>query len=186
MNNSGTRIKRKFLGLFLTVWCIGCSSTVERAERSVGTRIDDRLLEGIIKRELAKEKDSLTGSNINVSVFYGRVLLTGQVRNREISTRAQDIATSLSEVKDSDISNHLRVLGPISLVSRSNDLWLAAKVRAKLLSNKNSYDSPVRVTCENGTIYLMGRLNREESERITELVSRVFGVEQIVKIFTYL
>ena len=165
---------------------LGCTTKGDIADRSVGTKIDDRFLEGLIKRELSKKKSLLKGSNINVTVFDSRVLLTGQVPNRRVSELAENIAISLSEVKKESLSNHVKIMGPISLVSRSNDRWLTTKVRARLLSSKDTSGSSLRVTCENGTVFLMGRVTQEKSELITRLVSGVFGVEKIVKVFTYL
>ena len=180
--------KKMRLITFLSVafLCLGCTVKGDIADRSVGTKIDDRVLEGLIKRELSKKKSFLKGSNINVTVFDSQVLLTGQVPNLRVAEIAEDIAISLSEVKKEDISNHVKVMGPISLVSRSNDRWLATKVRARLFSNKKANGSSLRVTCENGTVFLMGRVTEEKSELITSLVSEVFGVEKIVKVFTYL
>ena len=170
----------------VVVFFLGCSTKGDVAERSVGTKIDDRFLEGLIERELSKKKALTKGSNINVAVFDGRVLLTGQAPNQQVSELAEDIAASLSEVAKENISNHVKIMGPISLVSRSNDRWLTTKVRARLLSSKDASGSSLRVTCENGTVFLMGRVTQEESELITGLVSKVFGVEKIVKVFTYL
>jgi len=165
---------------------LGCTTKGDIADRSVGTKIDDRFLEGLIKRELSKKKSLLKGSNINVTVFDSRVLLTGQVPNRQVSELAEDISISLSEVNKENISNHVKVMGPISLISRSNDRWLTTKVRARLFSHKKANGSSLKVTCENGTVFLMGRVTQEKSELITGLVSEVFGVEKIVKVFTYL
>ena len=177
---------RLIICFFVVIFFFGCTTKGDLAGRSVGTKIDDRFLEGLIKRELTKKKSLLKGSNINVTVFDSRVLLTGQVPNRRVSELAEDVAISLSEVKKEDISNHVKIMGPISLVSRSNDRWLTTKVRARLLSSKDASGSSLRVTCENGTVFLMGRVTQEESELITSLVSKVFGVEKIVKVFTYL
>ena len=180
--------KQKRLITFSSValFLIGCTIKGDIADRSVGTKIDDRFLEGVIKSELSKKKSLLKGSNINVTVFDSRVLLTGQVPNRRVSELAEDIAISLSEVKKENISNHVKIMGPISLVSRSNDRWLATKVRARLLSSKDTSGSSLKITCENGTVFLMGRVTEKKSELITSLVSEVFGVEKIVKVFTYL
>ena len=182
-----TSKKMRLITLFsLAFFFLGCTTKGDVADRSIGTKIDDRFLEGLIERELSKKKSLLKGSNINVTVFDSRVLLTGQVPNRQVSQLAEDIAISLSEVEKKDISNHVKIMGPISLVSRSNDRWIATKVRAKLLSSKEANGSSLRVTCENGTVFLMGRITQKNSQLITGLVSEVFGVEKIVKVFTYL
>tara|TARA_B100000614_G_C14252881_1_gene371596 strand:+ start:48 stop:608 length:561 start_codon:yes stop_codon:yes gene_type:complete len=182
-----TSKKMRLITLFsLAFFFLGCTTKGDVADRSIGTKIDDRFLEGLIERELSKKKSLLKGSNINVTVFDSRVLLTGQVPNRQVSKLAEDIAISLSEVEKKDISNHVKIMGPISLVSRSNDRWIATKVRTRLLSSKEANGSSLRVTCENGTVFLMGRVTQEHSQVITRLVSEVFGVEKIVKVFTYL
>ena len=179
--------KMRLITLFsLAFFFLGCTTKGDIADRSIGTKIDDRFLEGLIERELSKKKSLLKGSNVNVTVFDSRVLLTGQVPNRRVSELAENIAISLSEVEKRDISNHVKIMGPISLISRSNDRWIATKVRTKLLSTKGANGSSLRVTCENGTVFLMGRVTQEHSELITGLVSEVFGVEKIVKVFTYL
>ena len=165
---------------------LGCTTKGDIADRSVGTKIDDRFLEGLIKRELSKKKSLLKGSNINVTVFDSQVLLTGQVPNLRVAELAEDIAISLSEVKKEDISNHVKVMGPISLVSRSNDRWLTTKVRARLFSSEKAKGSSLRVTCENGTVFLMGRVTEEKSELITSIVSEVSGAEKIVQVFNSL
>ena len=182
-----TSKKMRLITFFsIALFFLGCTTKGGITDRSVGTKIDDRFLESLIKRELSKKKSLLKGSNINVTVFDSRVLLTGQVPSRRVSELAEDTATSLSQVRKEDISNHVKIMGPISLVSRSNDRWLTTKVRARLFSSKDTSDSSLRVTCENGTIFLMGRVTQEKSELITSLVSEVFGVEKIVKVFTYL
>ena len=186
MSENTSKKMRLITFLSVALLFLGCTTKGDIADRSVGTKIDDRFLEGLIKRELSKKKSLLKGSNINVTVFDSQVLLTGQVPNLRVAEIAEDIAISLSEVKKEDISNHVKVMGPISLVSRSNDRWLATKVRARLFSNKKANGSSLRVTCENGTVFLMGRVTEEKSELITSLVSEVFGVEKIVKVFTYL
>ena len=182
-----TNKNMRLITLFsMAVFFLGCTTRGNIADRSVGTKIDDRFLETLIQRELSKKKTLLKGSNINVAVFDGQVLLTGQVPNRQASELAENISISLSEVEKEDISNHVKIMGPISLVSRSNDRWLTTKVRARLFSSKEANGSSLRVTCENGTVFLMGRVTQKESELITRLVSEVFGVEKIVKVFTYL
>ena len=182
-------IRKKISSITLfsvAVFCLGCSTKGDIADRSVGTKIDDRFLEGLIERELSQKRALIKGSNINVAVFDRRVLLTGQVPNRKASETAEDIAASLSEVRKENISNHIKIMGTTSLVSRSNDRWLTTKIRARLFSSSNTNGSSLRVTCENGTVFLMGRVTPDESEIITRLVSEVFGVEKIVKVFTYL
>ena len=186
MSKNTSKKMRLVTFLSVALLFLGCTTKGDIADRSVGTKIDDRFLEGLIKRELSKKKSLLKGSNINVTVFDSQVLLTGQVPNLRVAELAEDIAISLSEVKKEDISNHVKVMGPISLVSRSNDRWLATKVRAKLFSSSKANGSSLRVTCENGTVFLMGRVTEERSELVTNLVSEVFGVEKIVKVFNYL
>ncbi len=183
----GTRKKIKLLSLFfIALSFLGCTSKGDFSDRSIGSKIDDRFLERLIKREISQKKDAFSGSNVAVAVFNGHVLLTGQVPNRDVAELAESIAISFSKVEKANVSNHLKVMGPISLLSRSNDRWLAAKVRTRMFSSDKARAPSLRVTCQNGTIFLMGKVTSEEAEVVTELISGVFGVEKIVKVFTYL
>jgi len=46
--------------------------------------------------------------------------------------------------------------------------------------------SRIKVITENGIVYLLGLVTRQEGSRATNLVQGVTGVQRIVKLFEYI
>ncbi len=83
------------------------------------------------------------------------------------------------------VYNEVVIAAPSSILSRSNDGYLTAKVKSALLANKNIQANHVKVVTEAGTVFLMGLLTRAEAERATDVARRVGGVQRVIKLFEY-
>ncbi|MGL4978065.1 MAG: BON domain-containing protein, partial [Plesiomonas sp.] len=60
------------------------------------------------------------------------------------------------------------------------------KVRSQLLTSDKVKASNVKVTTENGEVFLIGKLTRAEAEEATNTARNVAGVKRVVKVFEYL
>jgi len=49
-----------------------------------------------------------------------------------------------------------------------------------------AYGTKTKVITENGVVYLMGLLTREQADNAVSVTSKVYGVQKIVKVFEYL
>jgi osmotically-inducible protein OsmY len=78
------------------------------------------------------------------------------------------------------------VQGPISRLARTNDRYLSAKVKSRLLVASGVPAGKVKVVTENGIVYLMGKITRADGELVVAEVQKSFGVQKIVKVFDYL
>ena len=54
-----------------------------------------------------------------------------------------------------------------------------------MLVANNLSSSHIKVITENGIVYLMGIVNREQANRATEVAQNVSGVQRIVRLFQY-
>ena len=70
-------------------------------------------------------------------------------------------------------------------MSRSGDTLITTKVKTKLIVEKNLDGTHVKVVTENGVVYLMGLLNREDADKATEIARQTGGVQKVVKLFQY-
>ena len=113
------------------------------------------------------------------------VLLVGQVESDALRTRATEIASQAS-VKIKRIHNELEVAGKTGLLTRSNDTWIATKVRTLMLTNKNVPSDQVKVVTENGAVYLMGMISQVDGDSAANLARNVSGVTKVVKVFEYI
>jgi len=84
------------------------------------------------------------------------------------------------------IVNELTIGLAADLSSRTNDSYLETRVKTALIAEKNISANNFKVVCENGSVYLMGLVTRDEGARGADVASRVPGVTQVVKVFQYI
>jgi osmotically-inducible protein OsmY len=195
---SVTILFSKYMSLLLLLGAVvlihGCATVVDATtdepiktnvgERPFGTFINDENLEIFAKVNMDKAHPDFKKANVNINVFNGVALLTGQVATEELRRLAARTVGDLSQIRQ--VHNELQVQGNMSLLSQANDTWLANKVKTKLLANKDVEGSRVKVIAEDGTIYLMGLVSRTEAEKITRLVSATSAIKQVVRVFEYI
>ena len=178
------------LGLALTLGgCITATvgvvavSTIEvvKDERTVGTILDDNIIEANIFKDVVTDPMLDGTTHINTTVVNGVALLTGEVSNNQQKFRAAEIANSYQGIDQ--VGNQLEILGKSSLTSRTNDALITTKVKAELLRDKNVNSSNIKVVTERSVVYLMGIVGAQEGETAVALAKQVGGVQRIVKIF---
>ena len=154
-------------------------------QRTAGAMINDVSIETRIRINLEAQEPVLEQANIEVTSHNGVVLLVGQAPTPELKQRAVEIASEAS-ARIRRIHDEIEVTGNTSLLSRSNDALISTRVRALLLTSSADVNADVRVVTENGTVYLMGVINREQGDEVAALISDLRGVTRVVKVFEYL
>tara|TARA_R110002072_G_scaffold2252_2_gene18603 strand:+ start:68544 stop:69107 length:564 start_codon:yes stop_codon:yes gene_type:complete len=182
------RIKRIImLSIFVTL-ANGCSTggpmSEDLGKRTIGTSIDDMMITSRAKSNIKSASEQLDKAHIDVTSFSGIVLLTGQVPSEEAKHEAEQAIEGLRHVRL--IHNELEMAGPTSIPSRMNDSYLSTKVKTALIADSNTQGGRTKVVTENGVVYLMGLLTRDEAEAAVAKAREVFGVQKIVKVFEYI
>ncbi|ELL53746.1 outer membrane lipoprotein [Salmonella enterica subsp. enterica serovar Enteritidis str. SE30663] len=152
--------------------------------RSVGTQVDDGTLELRVSSALSKDEQIKKETRINVTAYQGKVLLVGQSPNSELSARAKQIAMGVEGT--TEVYNEIRQGQPIGLGTASNDTWITTKVRSQLLTSDQVKSSNVKVTTENGEVFLLGLVTEREGKAAADIASRVSGVKRVTTAFTYI
>lgn len=153
-------------------------------KRSLGRLIDDSLIETKTAVNLKKTDEQLKEAHLNITSYNGVVLLVGQVPSQDLLDLAGNVTKKVRNVRR--VHNELVVAGPISIPARTNDSWLTTKVKSKLLASTQVKGRQVKVVTENGIVYLMGLVSRDEADRIVDIVRSTFGVQKIIRIFEYI
>ncbi|ALI02372.1 BON domain-containing protein [Pseudomonas sp. FW306-02-F02-AA] len=183
------------LALTLSLGISGCTSVLtatrdapiedDRGTRTFGSKIDDSLIETKVGVNVAKASPDLDkGSRIIVTSFNGVVLLAGQTPRPDLKELAGQAAAAVQRVKT--VHNELQVMQPSSILARNNDAWLTTKIKTQMLADASIPGSRIKVVTENGIVYLLGLLTKQEAEQATNLVQGVSGVQKIVKLFEYI
>lgn len=75
-------------------------------------------------------------------------------------------------------------VGPASsLGSRSGDVVIQGKVKAKLIDARDLLSNAFYIVVERGNVYLMGRVTEREADRATEIARQISGVSKVVRAF---
>lgn len=153
-------------------------------KRSFGSIIDDQNLETIVAVNIKKATQGKPNVNINVHSFNGVILLIGQVP----TTKTREIAgdTARNEPRVRQVYNELAVQPRTKFLDRTADAILRAKIKSKLLLNRDIDSSRVKVILEDDVAYLMGLLSLTQAEKITDVVRKVKGIKKVVRAIEYL
>lgn len=156
------------------------------SRRSTGAQLDDEGIEIKAIRELAEDQQVREQAHVNVISYNGVVLLVGQAPTEEMRTRIETIVKNIPKVRLTH--NEMTVAAPNSFTSRSSDTIITSKVKTRILGvtgNDDSLGLRTKVVTENGIVYLMGLLSRQEADAVTNAARQVGGVQRVVKLFEY-
>jgi osmotically-inducible protein OsmY len=67
----------------------------------------------------------------------------------------------------------------------AHDVWLASKIKTKLLADKRIDGLHIEIEVENGEVFLMGLVSEKESIIAIDITRNIKGVKQVIKAFEY-
>lgn len=151
--------------------------------RTSGIYLEDQGVELKAKKRII---DNIGAANINVSVtsFNLNVLLTGEVINEATRAKAETIAKNVENVKT--VTNELAISEKSGLGTSASDTYITSKVKSNMIKENRFPSNYVKVVTENGIVYLMGMVTKQEAEDAVEIARSVSGVEKVVKVFEYI
>jgi osmotically-inducible protein OsmY len=189
---------RKFLWLILISFFLltACGTTPDDANaaaqlakverRSPETIATDKAIEQKAFEEFHDDFDILTQSHVNVNAYNGLALVTGEVTSEELKNKIMEIVRVIPHVK---MVRDSLTLGSLSQGdSRTNDQILTGKVQKSLTQIQTLPDfksSMIKVVTEDGVVYLMGLVSKEEGNVVVNVTRLQAGVKQIVTVFEY-
>ena len=164
----------------------GCMSVTGKDPtlRTPAEIVDDLAIVRQANQRIRSADEGLASGHINVASYHGIVLLTGEVQDEALRSRAETALDGLRDVRA--VHNELTVGSPTGLVARANDGWLTAKVLSKFTQAKEVDATRIKVVTEDGVVYLMGVLPPQQADAAAEAARTVYGVRKVVKVFDYL
>ncbi len=191
--------KRFLLPLLVNSLLVGGCSTVatdggEITEQSLlherRTRdaiVIDKRIETEAYDELNADDELLNQCHFTVTAYNGAVLVTGETPNEELRKKIISIVQVIPDVKL--IHNNLMIADPSDAGSRANDALITDTIRIALNQIRTIPDfdpSMVKIITENGVVYLMGLVHRDEGSVVINLTRLQPGVKQIITVFEYI
>jgi osmotically-inducible protein OsmY len=160
----------------------GTGVAIAEDRRTAGTMVQDESVELKSNRRI-KEK---FGRKVHVEVtsFNRDVLLTGEAASATVKNEIEDIVRAVEGVRD--VTNEITIGKVRPLTARSYDALITSKVKARFVNEGIFQANHVKVVTEDGVVYLLGMVDREEAQNAVNIAKDTGGVRKVVRVFKYL
>ena len=166
----------------LVAGAVGGAALVATDRRSTGAQVDDEAIELKISNNVGTGFGDRV--HVNVTIFNGIVLLTGEVPTPDLVASIEQIARTTPKVRR--VVDELAVIPVTNLNSRTNDTYITSKVKARFVEANKFAPNHVKVVTERQIVYLMGLVTHAEADTAAQLAATTSGVTRVVKVFEYI
>ena len=175
-----------FLLLLLLNSCIGTASTgvfgtgvsVALDPRSLGTQIDDSIMQKNLSTRLALNEKSYLIS-VNVKVIDGRIFITGKVNNPEEKLKITKFAWETKGVRS--VKNDIRIKEEFNFSQSAKDLLITSQLRTAIIFNKEIKASNYQIDTYKKKIYIYGiALTSNERKKVINEAKEILDVENVI------
>ena len=158
--------------LFILNGCVGTSSqglfgtgvSIAIDPRSLGTQIDDNIMQKNLKARLLLE-DKKYLLSINSKVLDGRIFITGKVDNPEEKLKITKMAWETKGVRS--VRNNLIIKKEFNFKQSAVDLLITSQLRTALVLNKKIKSTNYNIDTYKKKIYIYGiAQTKEEQEEV--------------------
>ena len=166
--------------------CVGTSSrglfgtgvSIAIDPRSLGTQIDDSIMEKNLTTRLAIEEKKYFLS-VKTKVLDGRIFITGKVDNPEEKLKITKIAWETSGVRS--VRNDIKIKEKFNFKQSAKDTLITSQLRAALIVNKNTKSSNYQIDTYKKNIYIYGiARNKNELEIVVDEANSILDVNKVV------
>ena len=166
--------------------CIGVSSTgifgtgvsVATDPRSIGTQIDDSIMQKSLKtRIILIDKKYLL--SIKSKVLDGRIFLKGKVDNPEEKLKLTKIAWETQGVRS--VRNDIKIREDFNFKQSAKDILITSQLQTALIFNKNIKASNYQIDTFKKKIYIYGiAITSDEKDLVIKEAKQILDVEDVI------
>ena len=146
----------------------------------------DKIIETEAAAELNSDDEITSQSHITINAYNGAILISGETANEALKNKIVSIVQVIPNV--TLIHDNLLIEPPSDANSRANDQLITDTIRTALTQIKSLPDfdpAMIQVVTENGTVFLMGIVRRDEGAIVIKITRLQPGVKQIITLFEY-
>ena len=148
-------------------------------ERSVRNVISDTALKLEVNKRLLESSFENLFWTVSITVFEGRILLTGRLDSEELRDQVNEIVWGIDGVKE--VLNEVELLKDTNTVNPVRDKLIALTLRSKIISDQNILGINYKIAAYNRTIYLIGVAQTDvELDRVIEHARSVRYVRHLI------
>ena len=175
-----------FLLLLLLNSCVGTASTgvfgtgvsVALDPRSLGTQIDDSIMQKNLSTRLALNEKSYLIS-VNIKVIDGRIFITGKVNDPEEKLKITKFAWETKGVRS--VKNDIRIKEEFNFKQSAKDLLITSQLRTAIIFNKEIKASNYQIDTYKKKIYIYGiAFTLDERKKVINEAKEILDVENVI------
>ena len=177
----------QFLLIFLILsGCVGASSkgvfgtgvTVALDPRTIGTQIDDSLMQKNLRAKLIL-MDKAYLLKVKTKVLDGRIFITGKVDTVEEKLKITKLGWEIKGARS--VKNDLKIKEKFNFSQTAKDILITSQLRTALITNKKIKSVNYNIDTYKKIIYIYG-IAREEEERaeVINEAKQVLDVEDVI------
>ena len=166
--------------------CIGTSSkgifgtgvSIAFDPRSIGTQIDDSIMQKSLSTKLAlKEKTYIL--SISTKVLDGRIFLTGKVDNPEEKLQITKLAWETKGVRS--VKNDIKIKEEFNFKQSAKDLLITSQLRTAIIFNKKIKATNYQIDTYKKKIFIYGiAITKEEMKEVIGEAESILDVEDVI------
>ena len=160
---------------------VGGAALVAQDPRTTGSFIEDQAIELKAYAALRREPDTASKVHASFTSYDRVVLISGEANDAQARERVAELVRTIPNVRK--VHNELNLAAPSAIPSRWSDAYVTTKVKSRFLSTEGVNPLRIKVVTENGTVYLMGIVSRQEAEAATQVARTTAGVQRVVRLF---
>ena len=174
------------LSFILISSCVGYSSTgvlgtgvsIALDPRSLGTQIDDSIMQQNLRAKLLSTEKSYIIS-VKTKVLDGRIFLTGKVNSVEDKLKITKLAWEIKGARS--VNNDLQIKEKFNFKRSAKDLLITSQLRAALIGSKNIRAVNYNIDTYKKKIYVYGiAQNKKERDEVIKEAKQILDVEDVV------
>ena len=157
---------------------IGTGVSVAFDPRTVGTQIDDSIMQKTISAKiLAQDKKYFIA--VKTKVLDGKIFITGKVDTPEEKLKITKIAWETKGARS--VKNDLKIKEDFNFKQSAKDLLITSQLRTALIVNKNIKATNYRIDTYKKKIYIYGiALTNEEKDLVLSEAREILDVEDVI------
>ena len=166
--------------------CVGYSSTgvlgtgvsVAMDPRTIGTQIDDSIMEKNLRAKLIL-MDSSYLLKVKTKVLDGRIFITGKVDTVEEKLKITKLGWEIKGARS--VKNDLKIKEKFNFKQTAKDVLITSQLRTAMIANKKIKSANYDIDTYKKIIYVYGiSQNEEERAEVINEAKQVLDVEDVV------
>ena len=139
----------------------------------------DTLLKGTINKKLLETSFSETFWSLNTTIFEGRVLITGNVKNTTLRDQVSQMVWGVKGVRE--VLNEIEIQETNNVTQIARDKFIQTSLQARMLGDKIVSDINYKMIAHNNVLYIIGvAQSQAELEKVVAHARAIRYVKRFV------